>query len=112
MIIASQTLNYTGHFSQVLVTVGLDKRLVIIDPTSSAPPVRVSAEVPLSCAHFKDDGVTVAVGTTDGRILFYDVRVRVWKTQQTLQAFKKSVVSRLPQRPLSLFKSLYVVLVW
>ena len=75
------------------MTVGLDKRLVIIDPTSSAPPVRVSAEVPLSCAHFKDDGATVAVGTTDGRILFYDVRVRVWKTQQTLQAFKKSVVS-------------------
>jgi WD40 repeat protein len=77
---------------QVLVTVGLDKRLLIIDPTSNSPLIKVSAEVPLSCVHFNDDGVTVAAGTADGRILFYDVRARVWKPESTLQAFKKSVV--------------------
>jgi hypothetical protein len=74
------------------VSVGLDKRLLIIDPTSNSPPIKVSAEVPLSCVHFNDDGVTVAAGTADGRILFYDVRARVWKTESALQAFKKSVV--------------------
>ncbi|CAG5134801.1 unnamed protein product [Candidula unifasciata] len=58
----------------LMVSVGLDKRAVFYDVQNKKPVNTIVAEHPLTCVDIMQDGATVVVGTTRGRILFYDMR--------------------------------------
>jgi len=54
--------------------VGLDRRLVCLDTRLKKQVLSLEAEAPLTAADFHSDGATMAVGTSRGRILNYDLR--------------------------------------
>lgn len=53
---------------------GLDKKLHIVDSGARRPAFSTSYEAPFSSLAFKDDGSLLAAGTSNGRVVFYDVR--------------------------------------
>lgn len=61
---------------KIVVSVGLDKKLYLFDPAVRKPVFCVPSEAPFSSLAFKDDGLTVAAGTNNGRVVFYDIRGR------------------------------------
>lgn len=61
---------------QLIASVGLDKKLYTYDSGSRRPSSCISYEAPFSSLAFRDDGLTLAAGTSSGRVVFYDVRGR------------------------------------
>ncbi|ESO05216.1 hypothetical protein HELRODRAFT_191412 [Helobdella robusta] len=62
-------------FNQLLMlTAGLDKKVVCYDVISKKSLKSVSVDTPLTSIDIFPDGITVAVGTTRGQIIFYDLR--------------------------------------
>ncbi|KAJ7535575.1 hypothetical protein O6H91_12G039200 [Diphasiastrum complanatum] len=59
---------------KVIVSVGLDKKLYMFDPGMKKPAYYASCEAPYSSLAFRDDGGTLAAGTNNGRVIFYDIR--------------------------------------
>lgn len=59
---------------KVIASVGLDKKLYTFDSGTRRPASCVPYEAPFSSLAFRDDGWTLAAGTSSGRIVFYDVR--------------------------------------
>lgn len=59
---------------QIIASVGLDKKLYTYDSGSRRPSSCISYEAPFSSLAFKDDGLILAAGTSNGRVVFYDVR--------------------------------------
>ena len=53
---------------------GLDKNLVCCDIKTKKTILKIQCEHPLTCADFEQDGVTLCVGTSRGKILVYDLR--------------------------------------
>ncbi|KAG9449748.1 hypothetical protein H6P81_009713 [Aristolochia fimbriata] len=74
---------------KVIASVGLDKKLVILDSGTRRPASSVSYEAPFSSIAIRDDGWTLAAGTNTGRIVFYDVRGKPQPTT-VLRAFSCS----------------------
>ncbi|NWU74438.1 NEDD1 protein, partial [Onychorhynchus coronatus] len=58
----------------LLVTVGLDKRVILYDTLSKKLLTTVVADSPLTTVDFMPDGTTLAIGCSRGKICQYDLR--------------------------------------
>ncbi|XP_075065433.1 protein NEDD1 isoform X2 [Mixophyes fleayi] len=74
----------------LLVTVGLDKRMICYDVSSKILLQTVVAESPLTAIDFMPDGATLAVGSSRGKIYLYDLRM-LSSPIKTVTAHKTSV---------------------
>ena len=57
-----------------MVTAGLDKRIVFFDITSGVVVKSIDVPNPASAMTLHSDGVTMAVGSTRGEIMVFDLR--------------------------------------
>ncbi|QQP49814.1 Uncharacterized protein FKW44_010608, partial [Caligus rogercresseyi] len=53
---------------------GLDKKCICYDAKEKKPVSTISTEYPLTCVDFKADGFMLALGTSQGHVLIYDLR--------------------------------------
>ncbi|KAM3927010.1 protein NEDD1 [Leptodactylus fuscus] len=74
----------------LLVTIGLDKRIICYDVSSKTLLQTVIAESPLTAVDFMPDGATLAVGSSRGKIYLYDLRM-LSSPMKTVNAHKTSV---------------------
>ncbi|XP_075712883.1 protein NEDD1 isoform X2 [Rhinoderma darwinii] len=74
----------------LLVTIGLDKRMICYDVSSKILLQTVVAESPLTAIDFMPDGATLAVGSSRGKIFLYDLRM-LSSPFKTVNAHKTSV---------------------
>ena len=59
----------------IFASVGYDKRLLVVDHEGGGNVVtEIHARAPLTCCTFLPGGQQIAVGTTDGRFISYDLR--------------------------------------
>ncbi|NWH63729.1 NEDD1 protein, partial [Geococcyx californianus] len=58
----------------LLVTVGLDKRIILYDSSSKKLLTTIVADFPLTTVDFMPDGTTLAIGCSRGKICQYDLR--------------------------------------
>ncbi|XP_064511477.1 protein NEDD1 [Pseudopipra pipra] len=58
----------------LLVTVGLDKRVILYDTLSKKLLTTIVADFPLTTVDFMPDGTTLAIGCSRGKICQYDLR--------------------------------------
>ncbi|DBA72869.1 TPA: hypothetical protein ACH3X2_009836 [Trebouxia sp. C0005] len=79
---AASSVNFlTG--SHVLASAGLDEQLMLLDRRSNSVAASVSAHKPLHSMACRDDGNTIAVGTSEGTVLLYDPRKLATPWNQT-----------------------------
>lgn len=69
-------VSFSPSNDKVIATVGLDKKMYVFDSGSRRPSFVIPYEAPFSSLSFTDDGLTLAAGTSSGRIVFYDVRLK------------------------------------
>ncbi|XP_072511748.1 protein NEDD1 isoform X2 [Notamacropus eugenii] len=74
----------------LLVTIGLDKRIILYDTTSKMQLRSLVAEAPLTAVDFMPDGATLAIGSSRGKIYQYDLRM-LNSPVKTILAHKTSV---------------------
>ncbi|XP_072257286.1 protein NEDD1 isoform X2 [Pyxicephalus adspersus] len=74
----------------LLVTIGLDKRIICYDVSSKILLQTVVVESPLTAVDFMPDGATLAVGSSRGKIYLYDLRM-LNSPIKTVGAHKTSV---------------------
>ncbi|XP_007668239.2 protein NEDD1 isoform X1 [Ornithorhynchus anatinus] len=74
----------------LLVTIGLDKRMILYDTSSKMLLRTVIAEAPLTAVDFMPDGATLAIGSSRGKIYQYDLRM-LNSPVKTITAHKTSV---------------------
>ncbi|EDV19299.1 Protein NEDD1 [Trichoplax sp. H2] len=67
-------LSFSTVNDMLLATVGLDKRIVLSDVKSKKVVKVIEADGPLSTIDFNTDGATLAVGTSRGKIILFDLR--------------------------------------
>ncbi|TYH51805.1 hypothetical protein ES332_D10G304300v1 [Gossypium tomentosum] len=67
-------ISFSPSNDKIIASVGLDKKLYTYDSGSRRPSAFISYEAPFSSLAFKDDGWTLAAGTGNGRVVFYDIR--------------------------------------
>ncbi|XAR66231.1 hypothetical protein NMG60_11012384 [Bertholletia excelsa] len=67
-------VSFSPSNDKVIASVGLDKKLYTFDSGSKRATFCIPYEAPFSSLAFKDDGWTLAAGTSSGRVVFYDVR--------------------------------------
>ncbi|KAG6670166.1 protein NEDD1 isoform X2 [Carya illinoinensis] len=67
-------ISFSPSNDKIIASVGLDKKLYTYDSGSRRPSSCISYEAPFSSLAFRDDGWTLAAGTSSGRVVFYDVR--------------------------------------
>ena len=58
----------------LLLSSGLDKRCLGYDVQSRKLAATIKTDEPLTCVDFNQDGITLALGTSRGKILIYDLR--------------------------------------
>jgi hypothetical protein len=75
----------------LLCSAGLDRKVFFYDVNDGKVIKAIPAPHPLNCVAFLDDGVTVAVGTTQGQVLSFDLRTGSAPTAE-VQAFNGSEV--------------------
>lgn len=75
----------------MIASVGLDKKLYTFDSGTRRPTSCVPYEAPFSSLAFRDDGWTLAAGTSSGRVVFYDVRGKP-QPYTVLRAYSSSEV--------------------
>ncbi|XP_062441637.1 protein NEDD1 [Rhea pennata] len=71
----------------LLVTVGLDKRIILYDTSSKKLLTTLVAEFPLTTVDFMPDGTTLAIGCSRGKIYQYDLR-KLTSPVKTVSAHK------------------------
>ncbi|XP_023635954.1 protein NEDD1 isoform X2 [Capsella rubella] len=59
---------------KIIASVGMDKKLYTYDSGSRRSSSCISYEAPFSSLAFGDNGFILAAGTSNGRVVFYDVR--------------------------------------
>ncbi|KDO69199.1 hypothetical protein CISIN_1g0063601mg, partial [Citrus sinensis] len=59
---------------KIIASVGLDKKLYTYDPGSRRPSSCITYEAPFSSLAFIDDDWILTAGTSNGRVVFYDIR--------------------------------------
>ncbi|NXO01199.1 NEDD1 protein, partial [Rhinopomastus cyanomelas] len=74
----------------LLVTVGLDKKIILYDTSSKKLLTAIVADFPLTTVDFMPHGTTLAVGCSRGRICQYDLR-QLTSPVKTVIAHKGSV---------------------
>ncbi|CAK9326219.1 unnamed protein product [Citrullus colocynthis] len=67
-------IGFSPSNDKTLASVGLDKKLYTYDSGSRRPSSFIAYEAPFSSMAFRDDGLILAAGTSNGRVVFYDVR--------------------------------------
>ncbi|KAF6161108.1 hypothetical protein GIB67_007749 [Kingdonia uniflora] len=67
-------ISFSPSNDKIIASVGLDKKLYTFDSGSRRATSCISFEAPFSSLAFRDDGLILAAGTNNGRIVFYDVR--------------------------------------
>ncbi|WCJ19717.1 Protein NEDD1 [Euphorbia peplus] len=67
-------ISFSPSNDKIIASVGLDKKLYTYDSGSRRPTSSISYEAPFSSLAFRDDGWILAAGTSNGRVVFYDVR--------------------------------------
>ncbi|KAI4307579.1 hypothetical protein L6164_030751 [Bauhinia variegata] len=67
-------IGFSPSNDKIIASVGLDKKLYTYDSGSRRPSSCISYEAPFSSLAFRDDGLMLAAGTSNGRVAFYDVR--------------------------------------
>ncbi|OMO59116.1 hypothetical protein CCACVL1_25060 [Corchorus capsularis] len=67
-------ISFSPSNDKIIASVGLDKKLYTYDSGSRRPSAFISYEAPFSSLAFRDDGWTLAAGTSNGRVVFYDIR--------------------------------------
>ncbi|XP_048585138.1 protein NEDD1 [Nematostella vectensis] len=67
-------LAFSPANEMLLTSVGLDKKIVFYDVQGKKPVKVITADGPLTAVDFLDDGVTLVVGTTRGKVCVYDLR--------------------------------------
>lgn len=67
-------ISFSPSNDKIIASVGLDKKLYTYDSGSRRPSACIPYEAPFSSLAFRDDGWTLAAGTSNGRVVFYDVR--------------------------------------
>lgn len=67
-------LSFSPSNDKVIASVGLDKKMYTFDSGSRRSTSCISYEAPFSSLAFRDDGWILAAGTSNGRVVFYDVR--------------------------------------
>ncbi|CAO2821922.1 unnamed protein product [Amaranthus hypochondriacus] len=67
-------LSFSPSNDKVIATVGLDKKLYTFDSGVKRSLFCTSYEAPFSSLAFREDGLILAAGTSNGRVVFYDVR--------------------------------------
>lgn len=80
---------------QVIASVGLDKKLYTFDSGSRRHSFCIPYEAPFSSLAYRDDGLILAAGTSNGQVVFYDVRGKP-EPLTVLRAFGNSEVNLLP----------------
>lgn len=76
----------------LLCSAGLDRRLFFYDINEAKVVKAVPTSAPLTSVTFLDDGITVAVGTSQGQVLSFDLRAGSAPTSE-IQAFHGTQVS-------------------
>ncbi|XP_013787483.2 protein NEDD1-like, partial [Limulus polyphemus] len=76
----------------LLFSVGLDKKIISYDTQLKSFLKSFTCDEPLTAVDFMDDGVTLAVGTNQGKIHMYDLRLASIPVK-TWTAHNSSVVS-------------------
>ncbi|XP_040412535.1 protein NEDD1 isoform X1 [Cygnus olor] len=74
----------------LLVTVGLDKRIILYDTSSKKLLTTIVADFPLTTVDFMPDGTTLAIGCSRGKICQYDLR-KLTSPVKTVAAHKGCV---------------------
>ncbi|KAL8218135.1 hypothetical protein R6Q57_021508 [Mikania cordata] len=69
-------ISFSPSNDKIIASVGLDKKLYTFDSGARRPSFCIPYESPFSSVAFHDDGNTLAVGTTTGQVVFYDVRAK------------------------------------
>nr|XP_043608311.1 protein NEDD1 [Erigeron canadensis] len=67
-------VSFSPSNDKMIASVGLDKKLYTFDSGSRRPSFCIPYEAPFSSVAYRDDGYTLAAGTTTGQVVFYDVR--------------------------------------
>lgn len=67
-------LSFSPSNDKIIASVGLDKKLYTFDSGMRKSTFCISYEAPFSSLAFRDDGWILAAGTSNGRVVFYDVR--------------------------------------
>ncbi|XP_021752836.1 protein NEDD1-like [Chenopodium quinoa] len=67
-------LSFSPSNDKMIATVGLDKKLYTFDSGTKRSSFCISYEAPFSSLAFREDGWILAAGTSNGRVVFYDVR--------------------------------------
>ncbi|XP_019433193.1 PREDICTED: protein NEDD1-like [Lupinus angustifolius] len=67
-------ISFSPSNDKILASVGLDKKLYTYDSGSRKPSFCISYEAPFTSLAFRDDGLMLAAGTSNGHVAFYDVR--------------------------------------
>ncbi|XVF83774.1 hypothetical protein PTKIN_Ptkin16aG0519700 [Pterospermum kingtungense] len=82
-------ISFSPSNDKIIASVGLDKKLYTYDSGSRRPSAFISHEAPFSSLAFRDDGWTLAAGTSNGRVVFYDIRGKL-QPFTVLRAFSSS----------------------
>lgn len=69
-------VSFSPSNDKMIASVGLDKKLYTFDSSTRRPSFCIPYEAPFSSVAFRDDGHTLAAGTTTGQVVFYDVRAK------------------------------------
>ncbi|WOL09295.1 protein NEDD1 [Canna indica] len=80
---------FSPSSEKIIVTVGLDKKLYMFDSGTRRPTSCMPFEAPFSSLAYNDDGNVLAAGTSNGRVVFYDVRGKP-KPFTVLRAYSSS----------------------
>ncbi|CAL0307620.1 unnamed protein product [Lupinus luteus] len=67
-------ISFSPSNDKILASVGLDKKLYTYDSGSRKPSFCISYEAPFTSLAFRDDGLMLAAGTSNGHVAFYDIR--------------------------------------
>jgi len=100
----AKDLSFSPINANLVLSVGLDKKLVCCDPSSRKSLMTIHCEQPLTCVDFDQDGVTLAVGTSRGKLLVYDLRnskapvesFAAHNSSVSSAVFKNKQLARLP----------------
>ncbi|XP_068951301.1 protein NEDD1 isoform X2 [Petaurus breviceps papuanus] len=83
-------ISFSPVNDMLLVTIGLDKRIILYDTASKIQVRTLVAEAPLTAVDFMPDGATLAIGSSRGKIYQYDLRM-LNSPVKTVFAHKTSV---------------------
>ncbi|KAI8049920.1 WD40-repeat-containing domain protein [Syncephalis plumigaleata] len=65
---------FSPYNRYLMCSAGLDKRVVLYDAEKQGAIKTLTTDQPLTALSFKNDGVTIAAGTIQGKLLLFDLR--------------------------------------